>query len=305
MSQLKSIERLSLILNFVNVNRYPSLENILNYLTNNGIDTTERTLQRDLKSLREMCFIDVKYSRSNDGYWIDDESKRNYHEWMRIFNLFNHARIINEILLKSNSNLDSIDLDRNESIIKGEILSKVLNAVVDRKKIKFIHHNYFREESKEIELYPHLIKQYLNQWYVFGCLPSGEFSSFELDHVLELEVLTETFKLKNKKPKEMFNSVIGLKHSDEKVESVVLSFDYFQGKYIKSQPIHPSQKILFDTEKELRIELRLKVNYELEELILKYGQRVKVVEPKSFRKLIKNRLKEALAGYKSGKNSEK
>ena len=79
----------------------------------------------------------------------------------------------------------------------------------------------------------------------------------------------------------------------------------FQGKYIKSQPIHHSQKIVIDSDKELRIELRVKVNYELEEQILKHGQRVRVLEPKSFRKLIKTRLKEAIAGYKSEKNSEK
>ena len=157
MSQFKSIERLSLILNFVNVNRYPSLENILSYLSDNDLETTERTLQRDLKTLREMCFIDIKYSRANDGYWIDEDSKRDYHEWMRVFNLFNHARIINEILLKSNRNLDVIDFDRNEQELKGDILGKVLSAIVDRKKIKFLHHSYWHEEAKEVELYPHLL----------------------------------------------------------------------------------------------------------------------------------------------------
>jgi len=305
MSQFKSIERLSLILNFVNVNRYPSLENILSYLTDNDLETTERTLQRDLKTLREMCFIDVKYSRVNDGYWIDEDSKRDFDEWMRVFNLFNNARVINEILLKSNTKLDFIDFDRNKQELKGDILGKVLGAVVDRKKIKFIHQSYWHEESKEVLLYPHLLKQYLNRWYVFGCFPNGEFRSFGLDRVLELEVLTETFKLKNKKPKELFDSVIGLVYSGEKIETIVLSFDPFQGKYIKSQPIHHSQKIVIDSDKELRIELRVKVNYELEEQILKHGQRVRVLEPKSLRKLIKNRLKEALASYKSEKNSDK
>jgi predicted DNA-binding transcriptional regulator YafY len=305
MSQFKSIERLSLILNFVNVNRYPSLENILSYLTDNDLETTERTLQRDLKTLREMCFIDVKYSRVHDGYWIDEDSKRDFDEWMRVFNLFNNARVINEILLKSNTKLDFIDFDRNKQELKGDILGKVLGAVVDRKKIKFIHQSYWHEESKEVLLYPHLLKQYLNRWYVFGCFPNGEFRSFGLDRVLELEVLTETFKLKNKKPKELFDSVIGLVYSGEKIETIVLSFDPFQGKYIKSQPIHHSQKIVIDSDKELRIELRIKVNYELEEQILKHGQRVRVLEPKSLRKLIKNRLKEALASYKSEKNSEK
>lgn len=302
MSQFKSIERLSLILNFVNVNHYPSLENILSYLVDNDLETTERTLQRDLKTLREMCFIDIKYNRANDGYWIDEDSKNDFHDWMHVFNLFNNARIINEILLKSKTNLDVIDFDRNEQELKGDILGKVLGAVVDRKMIRFVHHSYWHKEAKEVELYPHLLKQYLNRWYVFGCFKNGEFRSFGLDRIMELEVLSETFKLKSKKPKDVFNSVVGLTYSGEKVETIVLSFDPFQGNYIKSQPLHSTQKILIDDETELRIEIRVKVNYELEEQILKHGQLVRVLEPKSFRKLIKNRLKEALSAYKSGKN---
>jgi predicted DNA-binding transcriptional regulator YafY len=46
------------------------------------------------------------------------------------------------------------------------------------------------------------LKQYLNRWYVFGCFKNGEFRSFGLDRIMELEVLSETFKLKSKKPKE-------------------------------------------------------------------------------------------------------
>jgi predicted DNA-binding transcriptional regulator YafY len=286
----------------VNVNHYPSLENILSYLVDNDLETTERTLQRDLKTLREMCFIDIKYNRANDGYWIDEDSKNDFHDWMHVFNLFNNARIINEILLKSKRNLDVIDFDRNEQELKGDILGKVLGAVVDRKMIRFVHHSYWHKEAKEVELYPHLLKQYLNRWYVFGCFKNGEFRSFGLDRIMELEVLSETFKLKNKKPKDVFNSVVGLTYSGEKVETIVLSFDPFQGNYIKSQPLHSTQKILIDDDVELRIEIRVKVNYELEEQILKHGQLVRVLEPKSFRKLIKNRLKEALSAYKSGKN---
>jgi predicted DNA-binding transcriptional regulator YafY len=299
MSQFKAIERLSLILNFVHVNHYPSLIDIMNYLTENDLETTERTLQRDLKTLRELCFIDIKYSRLKDGYKIDEDSKRDFQEWMHVFGLFNNARVINEVLLKSNSNTDFIDFDRNEQMLKGDILGRVLSAIVDRKKIKFTQHSYWHLEPKEIVLLPHLLKQYLNRWYVFGCFPDGEFRSFGLDRVLELEVLSETFKLKIKKPKDLFDPIVGLTYSGEKVENIVLSFDTFQGKYIKSQPIHPSQKILIDDENEFRIEIRVKINYELEEQILKHGQRVKVLEPKSFRKIIKTRLKEALAAYKN------
>ena len=81
------------------------------------------------------------------------------------------------------------------------------------------------------------------------------------------------------------------------VEEVILSYDPFQGNYIKSQPLHASQRILVDDQNELRISIRVIPNYELEEQILKQGERVKVLEPKWLREGIKERLKQALDGY--------
>jgi predicted DNA-binding transcriptional regulator YafY len=78
---------------------------------------------------------------------------------------------------------------------------------------------------------------------------------------------------------------------------VVLSYEAFQGNYIKTQPIHNSQKILVDNDDELRISIRVIPNYELEEQILKQGERVKVVEPKWLQDSIKERLKKALEQY--------
>jgi len=298
MSQFKSIERLSLILNYVYNQHFPSATKIMDYLAENDIETTERTFQRDLKTLRDMCFVDVKYNRMNDGYFVNKESEKDFQDWMHVFRLFNTARVINDVLVKSNNNIDFIDFDRNEQILKTDILGKILSAVVERKKIKFKYQSFWYDEAKTINLYPHLLKQYLNRWYVFGCFPNGDFRSFGLDRIIELEVQTETFRLKNKKPKEFFDSVVGLTYSVGEIETVVLSFEPFQGNYIKSQPIHPTQQILIDDEKELRISIRVRLNYELEEQVLKHGQRVKVIEPKSFKKTIKNRIKEALANYK-------
>jgi len=81
------------------------------------------------------------------------------------------------------------------------------------------------------------------------------------------------------------------------LEQVVLSYQPFQGKYIKSQPLHPSQKILVDNDTELRIELRVCPNYELEEQILKQGERVMVVQPEWLRENIKKRINDALLNY--------
>ncbi len=66
---------------------------------------------------------------------------------------------------------------------------------------------------------------------------------------------------------------------NQKPEKVVLSFDSVQGKYIKSQPLHHSQKVLKDNDKELRIQLNVCVTYDFIQELLSHGERVRVVEP--------------------------
>ncbi len=297
MPQFKSVERLSLILNYVKHHSYPSMSDLLTYLTDKDLQPTERTLQRDLKTLRDLCFIEIKYNRFHNGYCIDEESKAEFDNWMQVFELFNTARIINETLVKSSGNIDYIDFDRTTMRMDPEILKDLLQAVIDRHVVQFTHYSYWREEERTMVLHPHLLKQYQNRWYVFGCLPDGAFRSFGIDRIKGLQVLPEVFKPKMKRPKEQFDHVIGLVYEGEQVEEVVLSYDPFQGNYIKSQPLHASQKILLDDEKELRISIRVIPNYELEEQILKQGERVKVISPEWLKQGVIDRLREALGQY--------
>lgn len=297
MSQFKSVERLSIILSYVNDHHFPSKDEILAHQEEKDMVPTERTFQRDLKTLRDMCFIEVKYNRLKNGYFIDQESKADFDNWMHVFELFNTARVINETLTKSAANIDYIDFDRSSFHLKENILGKMVQAVVDRNKITFDHQNFWQSAPKRVGLYPHLLKQYQNRWYVFGCYPNGEFRSFGLERISNLKILSETFKPKMKHPKDAFNEIVGLVYSISEVQDVVLSYSAEQGKYIKTQAIHTSQKILIDDENEFRIQIRLRPNYELQEQILKQGERVKVLEPEWLREEIKNRLKAAIDHY--------
>ncbi len=76
-----------------------------------------------------------------------------------------------------------------------------------------------------------------------------------------------------------------------------MAFHPLQGKYILSQPIHFSQKILLQDENELRISIHVIPNYELLEQILKHGDRVKVIEPEWLKSEIKTKLQKALDYY--------
>lgn len=78
-------------------------------------------------------------------------------------------------------------------------------------------------------------------------------------------------------------------------EEIVLSFEPLQGKYIKSYPLHETQKILIDNETELLIELTLIVTHDLIMELLSYGEEVKVIRPDSL-------INELKASYQSALN---
>ena len=297
MSQIKSVERLSLILNFVQQQSFCALQDIMEHLSNRDHFTTERTMQRDLKTIRDMCFIEIKYSRTRNGYFIDKDSELDFKEWMQLFEVFSRAKVISQVLLKTPGSIEFIDFDAPVLNSQEQLFPDLLKAIIEKRKIEFRYLRYWEEKTETITLEPQLLKEYLNRWYVVGTNSEGEFRSYGLERIEKFEITANTFRPKVKNPKGLFSEVIGL-YSENEREKVVLRYQVFQGKYIKSQPLHPTQKILIDDENELRIELYVRPNYELEEQILKQGERVQVLEPEWLRELIKDRLLEAIGNYK-------
>ena len=82
-------------------------------------------------------------------------------------------------------------------------------------------------------------------------------------------------------------------------QEIILSFDYQQGQYIKTLPLHPSQEVLIDNEKEVRIRLRLIPNYDFVMDICARSLYVKVISPSSLAEEVKGYLKEAYEQYLS------
>lgn len=67
--------------------------------------------------------------------------------------------------------------------------------------------------------------------------------------------------------------------------------------YIETKPLHGSQKVKEKNENYTIIELELIPNYELESLILSYGEGVVIIAPESLREHVKNRIQLTLNNY--------
>ena len=118
----------------------------------------------------------------------------------------------------------------------------------------------------------------LSKDYADDCI-----KTFALDRIHELEITKKKFNYpSDMNSNDYFKNCFGIIASHEAdPEEIILSFEPFQGKYIKSYPLHESQKILIDNETELQVSLYLYETYDLIMELLSFGATMKVIQPRS------------------------
>ena len=299
MSNYATIRRYSLIIEKVDGKQFPAFDEIKNHLLRHDFNVSDRTLQRDIKQLRYEFGVEISYNRFKNGYYIDKELSDNIEGIVRFLEIANTADLLIESLKESKDTLDYISFEAQGSLKGIENLKSLLFAIKNHRVINFSHENFYEKTNSNHEVKPYLLKEYQNRWYLIGTIkPNDDFRTFGIDRFSNLEVSDTTFKpTYKKKASKLFENTIGLTYSLGDVEGVVLSFTPLQGKYIKTLPMHSSQRIIVDNEKELQIKLRIIPNFELQQQILKLGDNVKVLQPQWLADEIKTVLINTLKQY--------
>ena len=128
---------------------------------------------------------------------------------------------------------------------------------------------------------------------------NGNIRTYGLDRLEDLEITKQKFLYPEDFSHEQhFRYSFGIIIPDEnKPEEIILSFDSIARKYIKSMPLHSSQKILLDREDELIVSLNLCVTFDLVVEILSYGKHVKVIQPQSLIDQVVHSLQSSISRY--------
>jgi predicted DNA-binding transcriptional regulator YafY len=300
MSKHGTIRRYTLIIEKIGRNQYPRFEIIKDYLFEHGFEVSTRTIQRDIEQIRFEFGIEIKYDRPRNGYFIDTETSINPDSFLRFLEIVNTAELLTESLKESKDMLNYISFESHGGLRGIENLKPLLFAIKNHRKVSFTHENFDTGKQRKYSVRPYLLKEYQNRWYLVGIIGGlKEFRTFGIDRILNLEVKKEIFKPETKTdPIELFKNTVGLSYSYNELEEVVLSFTPLQAKYVKSLPLHKSQEIIEDNEKEVQVKLRIIPNFEFKQKILMLGEAVKVLEPKWLADDIKKSLTIALKNYK-------
>ena len=294
MSKRGYISRYMLIVKKLKAKPYSSYEELQSYIESQvdylqmrdetlNVGFSLRTLQRDIKEIRETFGVDIEYSKSNKGYFISQGEMENMNfqrmiESFDMFNSLNLARDLNPFIL----------LEKRKP--QGtENLYGLLHAVKNRLKVTFTYQKFWEDEASYRITDPYALKEFRNRWYLISKdNKEGKVKTFSLDRLTNLEITNKTFTLpKDYNAEESFRYSFGIiSPDDQEPQEVVLSFDPVQGKYIKSLPLHESQEVLVDNEDELQIRLKLWITQDLVMELLSYGAEMKVLKPKSLIKEI-------------------
>jgi len=79
----------------------------------------------------------------------------------------------------------------------------------------------------------------------------------------------------------LFKYSFGITAGGNSRKKIVLKFAPQEGRYVKAQPLHPTQKIVEENKDGLSVELHVIPSYELKAAIRSFGDKVEVLEPVS------------------------
>lgn len=280
MSKRESISRYNLIIK--KLRKYPvSFDEIADYLALESelqeydFNISKRTFQRDLNDIRSIYNIDIQYDYADKVYFIDYAEQHDVSQRiLEAFDVFNALSISDRLS-------DFIHFEKRRP--QGtENLYGLLHAIKNKFLVRFTHQKYWDTEITQRNVEPYALKEFKYRWYVIGKdLGDKQVKSFALDRFDDLEITKTVFQYPDDFDiNEYFKDCFGIINpKDDKPMEIILSFQPLQGKYVKSLPLHESQEILLDNEKELQIRLRLFITHDFIMELLSMGDTVKVLKP--------------------------
>ena len=300
MSKKQFIKRHHLIINKLRSNP-SSFKDLQDYLEKHSFDEEEnyiiskRTFERDVNEIREIYKIDIEYNRSRNVYEItQDADEVKTDRLIESFQIFNALSISDSV-----SNHIIIEKRKHSGT---DNMHGLLHAIKNQLEIQFTHEKFWKENNeKQTRLvFPLALKEARNRWYLVVQDPKDRvYKTFGLERISDLEITHKKFEYpKDFNPEEKFKYSFGIITDGTKPEKIKIWLSHNQANYIKSLPLHHSQKIISENKTECVIELHMSPTYDFVMELLSMGAEVKVLKPKSLQEEIKEKLQVALDLYK-------
>ena len=255
-----------------------------NILLSKGTQYAWRTFMNHKDDVYELFGIQIVCRKSDNTYHIADRSElkdaAGFKRWV-----FDALSLSNQ-LSESSALRDRVLLEDNPS--GQEFVAAILEAMRNSKMVTFSYKPFWVAEGRVSNLYhvePYALKYFKRRWYLLGKYGENPLRVYALDRMLDIDIEFEDFTLPADFDADgFFNSCFGIIVGDEEPQLIRLKVDAFQANYLRSLPLHHSQKEVERTEQYTIFSYFLRPTYDFIQELLTMGERMEVLEPSPLRK---------------------
>ena len=265
---------------------------------NDGKPLALRTFHVHRDAIAELFGVEVKCDTSTYEYYLaSPDELRGDHTRQWLLSSFTISNMI-----EAGHNMK--DRILFEDIPHGtEYIQTVIEAMQRNKELR-INYQTFGGQRTTYHLQPYAMKVYNQRWYILGCLNELDgIRNIALDRALDMELTDKGFTMPdNFDAAEYYANAVGIFVNEKlKPQKVVLRVYGVQVEYIRSLPLHSSQKEIKTVSGEYSdFKYRLCLTPELTTKILAMGDKAEVIAPDTLRKEIIVRLSKSIGRYNKG-----
>ncbi len=287
-------------------------------LDGNASGIKKRQLYEDIRFMESKAGYDVEFQKTNDGrdvYYryanpdfsisnrgLNESEKGQISSALLLISRFKgmpQFEWIEEMIAKfeSSFNLKSgtekiIGFDQNLDYTAVRNISPLFNAIHFKTVLNVTYKSFRSTEPEQINFHPYYLKQFNNRWFCFGFNEKADaISNLALDRIINIKEIKKKYISNDSIDFNWyFEEVIGVTVQG-KVEKVKLEIGSGLWPYIETKPLHGTQKVVGRSNDSVTITIEVKLNYELQSLLLSHGENIKVIEPVELRNLLSARIK--------------
>ncbi|CAL2082532.1 WYL domain-containing protein [Tenacibaculum sp. 190524A02b] len=213
-------------------------------------------------------------------------------------------RLEDSVYSSKKDNRAIIHLDKNERLKGLHHIDALYNAIQKKKVLKITYQSFKAKNASDMVIHPQLIKEYNNRWFLLAFV-KGKDITLALDRMLHIEIAEDvTYMDYNIDGDVFYKDVVGATVPNTRPERIQFWIEKKHAPYVITKPFHRSQRLIKHTDDGVIFNIFVKMNFELERLILGYGDSIEILKPERLRKQIQRKLHMAIQNYSSNTDSE-
>jgi len=199
-------------------------------------------------------------------------------------------RLEDKIYAEKSHTQPVIHLDKNENLKGLHFLDEIYQAIIKKVVLVITYKSFKSREAQQLTFHPFILKEFNNRWFLVGKTKGSQpITNLALDRIEKIDYdFTIPFLEEEFNAEIYYKNIVGVTVNQGLYPvKIELWIDQMNAPYVITKPFHHSQKILQTNEDgSIIVHLFLIPNYELERLLLGFGNGLEILKPSNLRKRI-------------------